>query len=136
MLKIQTATVKDIPTLLLNDRYMSTKELARIIPLEHVLMAFNGDKFVGWLRYGLFWDKIPFVNMISVLEPERDKGYGMQLMLQWEKQMREEGFKRVMASTRSNEEGQHFYRKLGYRDAGCLLLPDEPLELVFSKILA
>lgn len=24
----------------------------------------------------------------------------------------------------------HFYRKLGYKDAGCLLLPSEPLEMI------
>ena len=38
---------------------------------------------------------------------------------------------RVMTSTRSDEEAQHFYRGLGYTDCGALLLPGEPLELFF-----
>ena len=40
---------------------------------------------------------------------------------------------RVMTSTRSDEEAQHFYRGLGYTDCGALLLPGEPLELIFRK---
>jgi len=34
---------------------------------------------------------------------------------------------------RPNEQAQHFYRKLGYRDAGSLLLDEEPLEIIFVK---
>lgn len=40
-----------------------------------------------------------------------------------------------MTSTLSNENAQHFYRKLGYRDSGGLLLPNEPLEIIFVKNL-
>lgn len=47
--------------------------------------------------------------------------------------MREEGYPLVMTSTQSNETAQHFYRKLGYADAGSLLLRDELLEIIFTK---
>ena len=50
--------------------------------------------------------------------------------------MRRLGHRRVMTSTQANEDGQHFYRRLGYQDAGALLLPGEPLEIVFIKELA
>ena len=49
--------------------------------------------------------------------------------------MRAEGYSLVMTSTLSNETAQHFYRKLGYTDAGGLLLEGEPLELVLVKKL-
>ena len=39
----------------------------------------------------------------------------------------------VMTSTISNENAQNFYRKLKYIDAGSLLLPNEPLEIIFIK---
>ena len=46
----------------------------------------------------------------------------------------------VMASTRADERAQGFYRRLGYRDAGCLLLREagyaQPAELFFTKALA
>ncbi len=35
----------------------------------------------------------------------------------------------------SNEEAQHFYRRRHYVDAGALLLPGEPLEIIFVKEL-
>ena len=39
----------------------------------------------------------------------------------------------VLTSTRSDERAQGFYRKLGYRDCGALLLPEEPLEIILFK---
>ena len=33
------------------------------------------------------------------------------------------------------EQGQFFFRKIGYRDCGSLLMPDEPLEIILSKNL-
>jgi hypothetical protein len=38
-----------------------------------------------------------------------------------------------MTSTVSAESAQHFYRRLGYRDAGCLFLPGESAEILFIK---
>jgi hypothetical protein len=47
--------------------------------------------------------------------------------------MKSLGYEMVMTSTLANEQAQHFYRKLGYKDAGSLLLEDEPLEIIFTK---
>lgn len=41
-----------------------------------------------------------------------------------------------MISTLAGEEAQHFYRKNHYVDAGALLLPGEPPEIVFIKEIA
>ena len=49
--------------------------------------------------------------------------------------MRALGHRRVLTSTLSNERAQHFYRRLGYRDSGALLLPDEALEIILMKDL-
>jgi hypothetical protein len=49
--------------------------------------------------------------------------------------MKKVGSNLVMTSTQANEEAQHFYRSLGYKDAGCLLLEDEPLEIILVKRL-
>lgn len=45
------------------------------------------------------------------------------------------GHDSVMTSSLSNERAQHLYRRLGYVDVGSLLMPDEPLEIVFLKRL-
>ena len=53
----------------------------------------------------------------------------------FESQMKEQGFSDTMTSSLANEEGQHFWRKMGYKDIGGFLLADEPLEVCFKKKL-
>ena len=60
---------------------------------------------------------------------------GRQLVSHWEALMKAKGYPLVMTSTQSDETAQHFYRKLGYVDAGALLLQDEPLEIILTKAL-
>ena len=90
---------------------------------------------LGWLRWCLFWDDVPFMNMLFVREDQRRKGLGRQLVTEWETRCRQSGYGTAMTSMLSSEAAQHFYRRLGYRDAGCLLLPGEALEIFFTKIL-
>ena len=135
MVQIRLATVGDIPPLLQYDRHVSARDLARIIPLGYVLMAFDGDRFVGWLRYGMFWDSVPFMNLLWVAEGYRGQGYGKMLVTDWETRMRADGRTRVMTSTQADETAQHFYRRLHYRDAGVLLWPEQASELLFIKEL-
>nr|WP_216855435.1 GNAT family N-acetyltransferase [Paenibacillus alba] len=109
--------------------------LPKIKGNEIYMLKNEEETSFGWIRYGYFWDNTPFMNMIWVDEPFRGKGVGKQAVLFWEDEMKQKGFKLVMTSTLANEEAQHFYRKLGYRDAGCLMLANEPLEIMFTKIL-
>lgn len=90
---------------------------------------------VGIMRYGLFWDNTPFLNLLYLQGAFRGRGLGRQAMAQWEDEMRAAGFRMVMTSTQADEGAQHFYRKLGYRDAGSLILPGEPLEIIMIKAL-
>ncbi|MNE73052.1 Acetyltransferase (GNAT) family protein [compost metagenome] len=87
------------------------------------------------MRYGYFWDNIPFMNLIWLDEPFRGKGAGAEVVHFWEEQMKQKGFNMVMTSTQADEGAQHFYRKLGYKDAGCLILDSQPLEILLTKKL-
>jgi ribosomal protein S18 acetylase RimI-like enzyme len=51
----------------------------------------------------------------------------------WENEMRKKGYKNVLTSTQSNEEAQHFYRKMGYTEIGGFKYLSEPLEIMFFK---
>ena len=73
------------------------------------------------------------MNMLHVVEERRRHGIGRRLVDAWESRCREDGHATVMTSTLSSESAQHFYRMMGYRDAGCLLLPDDALEIIFTK---
>lgn len=130
---IRKANQQDLAFLLLHDRHIAADEIRSVIALGRMLVLEENHFIIGWLRWNLFWDNTPFMNMLYVLEEDRGRGYGRQLVSYWEALMREEGYPLVMTSTQSNETAQHFYRKLGYADAGSLLLRDELLEIIFTK---
>lgn len=132
-MQVRIADVRDREILAQYDRHVSLEELERSISLGRVMIAEESGKFAGWLRWNLFWDNTPFMNMLFVLEGYRGQGIGKMLVSCWEERMREAGYKLVMTSTLSSEEAQHFYRKNHYVDAGALLLPGEPLEIIFIR---
>jgi ribosomal protein S18 acetylase RimI-like enzyme len=49
--------------------------------------------------------------------------------------MKQKGYKNVLTSTQSNEDAQHFYRKMGYIEIGGFKYYDNPYEIIFQKIL-
>jgi ribosomal protein S18 acetylase RimI-like enzyme len=102
---------------------------------KEVIIVKAADKIIGWLRYGYFWDSIPFMNMLVMDENYRGKGIGKKLVTFWERDMKANGHEFIMTSTLSNEMAQHFYRKLGYKDSGSLILENEALEIIFTKEL-
>ena len=131
---IRIATTDDVEFLVAHDHEVPAELMRRKVADGQVYVVTSEDgQILGWLRYGLFWDLIPFMNMLYMLEPNRRKGYGRRLVERWELDMRERGYEQVMTSTLSNEEAQHFYRHLGYVDAGAFVLPGEPAELIFQK---
>lgn len=132
---IRYANENDIEIISKYDKHISKEELANIIKLKRVIVMYEGDKFVGWLRYNLFWDNTPFMNMLYLLDNERGKGNGSRLVIFWENEMKQKNYEFVLTSTQSNEEAQFFYRKIGYVDSGALLLPNEPLEIILYKKL-
>jgi ribosomal protein S18 acetylase RimI-like enzyme len=133
-MKIDIAADSDYGYLHEHDRHISQSLLLQKMKNQEIYILRNEDEsIIGWMRYGYFWDNTPFMNMIWISEPFRGKGLGTQAVLFWENEMQRKGFALVMTSTLSNERAQHFYRKLGYRDAGCLLLENEPLEIIMTK---
>ena len=132
---IKYADEDDLETLKKYEHCISESELKNSINAKRILVMYNNDVFIGWLRFNLFWDNIPFINMLYFLKKYRGKGYGRQLLSYWEKEMLKNNYKRVLTSTLSNEQAQFFYRKNGYVDCGSLLLPNEPLEIILLKNL-
>ncbi|MGG7098503.1 GNAT family N-acetyltransferase [Clostridium sardiniense] len=133
-MKIEYASELDFQYILDNDKHISKELLNTKIKTKEIIIVRNHDnKNIGWLRYGYFWDNTPFMNMLYIDENYRNNGIGKDLINFWENAMKNKGYKLVMTSTLSNENSQHFYRKLEYKDAGSLLLEDEPLEIIFTK---
>ena len=134
-MNIRTAQLDDSPALARLDKHISRQELEHSIRLGRVHVAEKQGKFIGWLRYNLFWDNTPFMNLLYVLEGSRGNGCGRALVEYWEEQMKQAGYETVMTSTQSNECAQHFYHKLGYAAVGGFLPPGEAYELILAKKL-
>jgi GNAT superfamily N-acetyltransferase len=132
---IRTAALADLPVLSSHDHHISKNELENLIRLGRVTLAEAEGEFVGWLRWNLFWDNTPFLNMLFLLPPHRGKGFGRALMTYWENQMCSMGFDRVMTSTASDEYAQHFYQKLGYTAIGGFTPSGDSYEIIFEKSL-
>ena len=75
------------------------------------------------------------MNMVYLLLEFRKIGLGAKLVKYWEVEMKQKGYKNVLTSTQSNEDAQHFYRKIGYKEIGGFKYFDDPYEIIFQKIL-
>ena len=133
---IRLASASNLSFLAEHDRHIALSELDSAIRLGRVLLLETAEgEPIGWLRWNLFWDNTPFMNLLYLLEDYRLKGYGRTLVSHWEALMREQGYAAVLTSTQANEGAQHFYRHLGYEDVGGFLLPGETYELILHKQL-
>jgi len=134
---ITYAQERDWEYLVKNDDHVKPDVLKRVVEQHQVIVLRDGDETIGWLRFGFFWDTIPFMNMLAIEEEYRGQGLGTQMIQFWEEEMKKQGYEMIMTSTQSNERAQHLYRRLGYKDCGALLLPlpDEVLEILLVKRL-
>ena len=131
---IRLAGESDLCFLAAHDRHIDAQELANVVRLGRVVIATDAEGApVGWLRWGLFWDNTPFMNLLFVLPRARGQGIARTLVASWEDDMRAQGYASVMTSTASDEDAQGLYRHLGYRAAGGFLPEGEPYELIFTK---
>ncbi len=132
-ISINLAKEADFERIRTYDRHVAADVLAAKIAGGEVYVAYDGDRFAGWLRYNLFWDNTPFMNMLYLLEDYRARGIGRLFVERWEQDMTQQGFKELMTSSQQNEHAQHFYLKMGYKAVGGFMQADGEYELLFAK---
>lgn len=133
-INIRIANIYDFEILKLYDMHIEPYILLNQLKDNKIFIIEQNKNFVGWLRYNLFWDSIPFLNMLFIIEQYQKKGYGTLLLTTWENSIKDK-YNIVMTSTQANECSQHFYRKLGYFDIGGFTPPNESYELILLKNL-
>ena len=84
-----------------------------------IAIGCGGEK-IGELRWALLWGELPFLEKIILKEDRRGEGIGTRAMHYFERTLAQNGYKTLLVSTREDESGQHFFRKLGYKDCGAL----------------
>ncbi len=121
------------------DRHLPESGFDEKIERKMAYVLLNEGSIIGVLRYNLFWDNTPFCTMLYITDSERRKYFGRQLTEHWESDMRARGYEVVMLSTQVDEEAQHFYRKLGYKDCGGFVIDvpgyEQPMEMMMIKDL-
>ena len=139
MFHIRYVTEADRDFWLALDRELPEEEFRRKVRDRRGYVCLAEGEPAGILRYNLFWDSVPFCTMLYVEDGYRGRGCGARLMRRWERDMRAAGCGMVMPSTQVNEAAQHFYRKLGYKDAGGFVVDipgcEQPMELFMVKAL-
>lgn len=139
MFTMKYAEEKDLSACKMLDSHISDAELAWKLCEHRYYIPSDGETPIGVLRYNLFWDSVPFLTLIFIEESCRGRGYGRMAMARWEDEMRAAGHGMVIISTQADEDAQHFYRKLGYHDAGGFVVDvpgyEQPLELFLTKAL-
>ncbi len=134
-MNIQAANINDLEFISKNDTHISKNELKNLFDLQRIYVIKENTEIAGWLRYNLFWDNTPFMNMLYITEPYRGKGYGRALVQHWEKNMKKQNYSAVMTSTASDEYAQHFYNKLHYITVGGFTPIGDTYEIILSKEL-
>ncbi len=85
---VQFAKLSHLDWLAKQDHHVNRNMLERKILDKQILVAAFDKEIVGWLRFSLFWDTIPFINMLFVIEENRNNQIGKNLVGFWEKQMK------------------------------------------------
>lgn len=119
------------------DKHLPEQEFHHKVSNRQGYLLLENKKPIGLLRYNLFWDNTPFCTMLVIALGYRGKGYGKKLIEHWEKDMKSQGYGMLLTSTQVDEEAQHFYRKLGYKDCGGFVIDipkyEQPMELFLIK---
>ena len=132
---LRSPVPSDVPMLRKLWPRLSDAALEAQIRRPRIRIIEGKGKPVGFLKYHVIWESLPFIELIVILESERGLGYGTRAVREWERQMAERGFDLVVMSTRASATAQHFWRKLGYRDCGALAIRDQPAEIFMQRRL-
>lgn len=111
-MNIRYALESDIDILIKYDTHIKKEVLKECILLKRVYIMEENNNLIGILRYNLFWDNTPFLNLLFILEQYRNHKYGMYLMNYYENEMKKLGYSYLLLSTPSNETSKFFYQNL------------------------
>lgn len=110
----------------------------RCIDHQEYIIAQTDTAPIGFLRYSLFWGKIPYMDMIRVAPDHQRTGIGRGMLNFWDHEMRKMGFEILMTSSEKDEqEPQDWHKQNGFVESGALTfghLQTTP-EIFFVKAL-
>lgn len=137
MIEIRYVQSKDKEFWYSLDKHLPEQEFDNKVINKRGYVLLDDNKQIGLLRYNLFWDNTPFCTMLFIDLNYHGKDYDSKLMEHWENDMKSQGYSMLLTSTQVDEEAQHFYRKLGYKDCGGFVIDvkgyEQPIEMFLIK---
>ena len=110
-MEIRLAVAKDKKQILKYDSHIHHNKVGECIYNGLVDVLCDGEKIVGVLRYNLFWQTIPFLDLLYIDEAYRAQGWGSRMMADWEETMKRMGYPYVMLSTQEDETAKFFLKR-------------------------
>lgn len=135
MITIEKATLSDIEDLTEID-HLPQNTLKDSVKRGFVYIARKGEKAIGILRYNLFWQTIPFLDLIFLKKDFRCSGIGSAMLKKWEEDMASLGYNSLMTSTQADESAYLFYEKLSWQKNGSFFPPEQTVEeWIYTKTI-
>ena len=138
-MRIEVVTSEDKEFVMSIDSHVNDIGYANRVYTKSGYVIWENNQRIGIMVHCILWDNLPFLNFIFIKEEYRGKGFAKQAILDWEEEMKKQGYKMTLLSTQTDEGAQHLYRKIGYIDCGGLVFNntpfDQPMEVFFRKVL-
>ena len=134
---VRTARVGDLD-FVSQDDYLPDFVIKRKVGDGDVVLALWDGEPVGYLRLEWLWSKLPYIELIWVLEPYRRAGVGRALLTHVEVEIISRGHVALYSSSQADEpEPQAWHRRMGFEECGWLdgLNEGGVGEVFFRKVL-
>lgn len=134
---VRRASSDDL-TFVAQDGYLQERIVRRKIEDGNIFIAWRGDEPVGYLRLEYLWSKLPYIELVRVLEPYRRSGVGRALLSYVEAEIAAQGHVALFSSSQADEpEPQAWHRRMGFEECGILTGVNEGGvgEVFFRKVL-
>lgn len=103
------------------DGYLPERIVRRKVGDGDIFVAERAGERVGYLRFEHLWAKLPYIELIRVLEPHRRTGVGRVLLGFAEADAAARGHADLYSSSQANEpEPQAWHRRMGFKECGLL----------------
>lgn len=106
---------------LCQDGYLPESAIRRKVAEGDAFVAARDGIPVGYLRLERLWSKLPYIELVRVMEPHRRSGVGRALLAFVEAEAAARGCAALYSSSQANEpEPQAWHRRMGFVECGIL----------------
>ena len=117
---VRAATEADLD-FVSQDGYLPDPVVERKVGGGDVFLALRDGEPAGYLRLEWLWSKLPYIELIRVLEPYRRTGVGRALLAHVEAEVAGRGHAALYSSSQADEPGpQAWHRRMGFEECGLL----------------